>query len=169
MTFCSFHAVASSVIYYSTHARENEIYLFYTSKLLWKEYVLLLYDIIRDLYFNSARTRTNEIASFMHVYELLLIIVKLLQDLWLQYVQSYTQRLILLLWVWNCRNVRPKEISTYDLPEVLAICILQTSSLFFADSQSLLSLLFFSNKASQLLHSPSYKRQKIHSWNSPFV
>jgi hypothetical protein len=97
-----------------------------------------------------------------------------LHDLWsIQYVQSYTNRpqcrLILLLWVWNCSNVRPKEISTYDLPEFFAICILQTSSLFFADSQSLLSLLFFSNKALQLLHSPCYKRQQIHSWISPFV
>ena len=34
MTFCSFQAMASSVIYYSTHARQNEIYLFYTSKVL---------------------------------------------------------------------------------------------------------------------------------------
>ncbi len=32
VTFSSFHAMASCVIYYSTYARQNEIYLFYTSK-----------------------------------------------------------------------------------------------------------------------------------------
>ena len=30
---CSLHAVTSSVIYYSTHARKNVIYLFYTIKI----------------------------------------------------------------------------------------------------------------------------------------
>ena len=30
VTFCSSHAMASSVIYYSTDAQKNEIYLFYT-------------------------------------------------------------------------------------------------------------------------------------------
>ena len=29
VTFCSSHAMASSVIYYSTDAQKNEIYLFY--------------------------------------------------------------------------------------------------------------------------------------------
>ena len=29
VTFCSSHAMASSVIYYSTEAQKNEIYLFY--------------------------------------------------------------------------------------------------------------------------------------------
>ena len=67
VTFCSFHAMASSVIYYSTYAPQNETYLFYTSsiKSALKSYVLLLCDVIRDLYSNSARTRTNEIASFI--------------------------------------------------------------------------------------------------------
>ena len=35
VTFCSFHAMTSSVIYYRTHAPQNEIYLFYTSILLF--------------------------------------------------------------------------------------------------------------------------------------
>ena len=30
---CSLHAVTSSVIFYSTHTRENVIYLFYTIKI----------------------------------------------------------------------------------------------------------------------------------------
>ncbi len=34
VTFCSFHAMASSVIYYSIYARQNQTYLFYTSKVL---------------------------------------------------------------------------------------------------------------------------------------
>ncbi len=50
---------------YSTHAQQNEIYLFYTSKMLWKNSVLLLCDFIRDLHSNSAHTRTNEISSFI--------------------------------------------------------------------------------------------------------
>ena len=29
LTFCSSHAMASSVIYYSTEAQKNEVYLFY--------------------------------------------------------------------------------------------------------------------------------------------
>ena len=29
VTFCSSHAMASSVIYYSTEAQKNEVYLFY--------------------------------------------------------------------------------------------------------------------------------------------
>ena len=29
VTFCSSHAMASSVIYYSTEAQKNELYLFY--------------------------------------------------------------------------------------------------------------------------------------------
>ena len=44
--------------------------LFYTSKVLKKprkNYVLLLCDVIRNLYSNSARTRTNEIASFIRI------------------------------------------------------------------------------------------------------
>ena len=49
--------MASSVIYDSTHAWQNEIYLFYTSKVLKND--------IRDLYSNSEHTRTNEIASFI--------------------------------------------------------------------------------------------------------
>ena len=70
------------MIYYSTHAPQNEIYLLNTFKncgnneqviLLitiyiksaLKIYVLLLYDVIRDQYSNGARTRTNEIASFI--------------------------------------------------------------------------------------------------------
>ena len=34
VTFCSFHAMASTVIYYSIYARQNEIYLFNTSNVL---------------------------------------------------------------------------------------------------------------------------------------
>ena len=33
VTFCSSHAMASSVIYYSTEAQKSEIYLFYIIKL----------------------------------------------------------------------------------------------------------------------------------------
>ena len=35
VTFCSLHALASSVYYYSTYVRKNVIYLFYTSILLF--------------------------------------------------------------------------------------------------------------------------------------
>ena len=31
--FCSFHAVTASVIYYSSHVRENVIYLFHALKI----------------------------------------------------------------------------------------------------------------------------------------
>ena len=33
---CSLHAVTSSVIYYSTHAQKNVIYLFYTIKMVYR-------------------------------------------------------------------------------------------------------------------------------------
>ncbi len=34
VTFCSFHAMVLSVIYYNTRAGQNEIYLLHTSKVL---------------------------------------------------------------------------------------------------------------------------------------
>ena len=64
--------MASSVIYYSTYARQNEIYLFYTLKVVKKreskigeKLCYVVCDVIRDLYSNSARARTSEIASYI--------------------------------------------------------------------------------------------------------
>ncbi len=75
MTFCSFHAMASSVIYYNTHARQSEIFLFYTSKVLKTRlknrggnYVSLLCDVFRDLY---SIVHAQELMKLVHLYELL--------------------------------------------------------------------------------------------------
>ena len=63
------------MIYYSTHKRQNVIYLFYTSKMLKStseksgKNVLLLCDIICDLYSNTAHAQ--EPMKFLHLYELL--------------------------------------------------------------------------------------------------
>ena len=51
VTFCSFHAMASSVIYYSTHARQNEI------KSALKNYMFLAH--------------AQEPMKLLHLYELL--------------------------------------------------------------------------------------------------
>ena len=71
--------MASSVIYYSTYARQNEIYLFYTSKVLkngseksqkniFCRCVTATLYVVCTLYFKSARTL--EPMKLFHLYEL---------------------------------------------------------------------------------------------------
>ncbi len=71
VTFCSFHAMASSLMYYSTYAQQNEIYWFYISKEIKIALKKLCFvvacvtsSVIYTLY-NTARTRTNEITLFI--------------------------------------------------------------------------------------------------------
>ncbi len=65
-----FYAMASSVIYYSTHARQNEIYLFYTSKVL-KLFgkIRLLCDDICHLY-STIIAHAQEPIKLLHLYTL---------------------------------------------------------------------------------------------------
>ena len=55
------------VIYYSTHARKNEIYLMLENASKKRENVLLLCDVIRDL---TLIAHAKEPMKLLHLYEL---------------------------------------------------------------------------------------------------